>query len=101
MYVYVCIYMCIFIYTYVPRICGRKHICAKQASRCQLNEQALVCLFNIDIVDASRGCTFHCKMANKGLITVFFSNLFGLVPFSHFAAFKYNGLCTPSLRVSR
>jgi len=28
-------------------------------------EQALVCLCNREIVDASRGCTFHCKMANN------------------------------------
>jgi len=28
-------------------------------------EQALVCLSNREIVDASRGCTFHCKMANN------------------------------------
>ena len=27
-------------------------------------EQALVCLSNREIVDASRGCTFHCKVAN-------------------------------------
>jgi len=29
-----------------------------------LYEQALVCLCNRDIVDASRGRTFHCNMAN-------------------------------------
>jgi len=29
------------------------------------NEQALVCLSNREIDDASRGCTFHCKMANN------------------------------------
>jgi len=28
-------------------------------------EQALVCLSNREIVDASRGCTFHCNMANN------------------------------------
>ena len=33
-------------------------------------EQALVCLSNREIVDASRGCTFHCKMANNRLMTV-------------------------------
>jgi len=32
-------------------------------------EQALVCLSNREIVDASRGCTVHCKMANNRLIT--------------------------------
>ena len=44
-----------------------------------LYEQALVCLSNRETVDASRGRTFHCKMANKRLITVFFSNSFGLI----------------------
>ena len=39
------------------------------------NEQALVCLSNREIVDASRGRTFHCKMANNR----FFSNCFGLI----------------------
>jgi len=33
-------------------------------------EQAIVCLSNREIGDASRG-TFHCKMANNRLITVF------------------------------
>ena len=28
-------------------------------------EQALICLSNREIVDASRGRTFHCKMANN------------------------------------
>ena len=28
-------------------------------------EQALVCLSNREIVNASRGCTFHCKMAKS------------------------------------
>jgi len=36
-----------------------------------LDEQALVCLSNRYIVDASRGCTFHCKMANIGFIPIF------------------------------
>ena len=39
------------------------------------HEQALVCLSNREIVDASRGCTFHCKMANSR----FFSNCFGRI----------------------
>ena len=42
------------------------------------HEQALVCLSNREIVDASRGRIFHCKMANNRLITVFFSNCVGL-----------------------
>jgi len=37
-----------------------------------MHEQALGCLSNREIVDASRGRTFHCKMANNRLITVFF-----------------------------
>jgi len=37
-----------------------------------MNEQALVCLSNGEIVDASRGRTFHCKMANNRLLTVLF-----------------------------
>ena len=43
------------------------------------HEQALVCLSNREIVDASRWCTFHCKMAKNCLITVVFSNWFGLI----------------------
>ena len=35
------------------------------------DEQALVCLSNREIADASRRCTFHCKMANNRLIAVF------------------------------
>ena len=34
-------------------------------------KQALVS-FNRQLDDASRGCTFHCKMQNNCLITVFF-----------------------------
>jgi len=33
--------------------------------------QALVCLSNREIVDASRGRTFHCKMANNRVIAFF------------------------------
>jgi len=39
------------------------------------HEQALVCLSNREIVYASRGRTFHCKMANNR----FFTNRFGLI----------------------
>ena len=42
-------------------------------------EHALVCLSNREIVNASRGRTFHCKMANKRLRTVFLANWFGLI----------------------
>jgi len=31
----------------------------------EVYEQALVCLSDREIVDASRGRTFHCKMANN------------------------------------
>jgi len=31
----------------------------------QQYEQALVCLSNREIADASRWCTFHCKLANN------------------------------------
>jgi len=34
-------------------------------------EQALVCLSNKEIVDASRGCAFHCKMANNRVTVCF------------------------------
>ena len=33
-----------------------------------LTEQALVCLSNREIVDASRGRTFHCKIANRRIV---------------------------------
>jgi len=61
-------------------------------------EQALVCISNWDIVDASRGRTCHCKMANNRLITVVFV-LCRLNLFSHLASFNYNGLCPPNPRV--
>ena len=77
-YIYVCIHTHIYIYTEV-----RSH------------EQALVCLSNREIVDASRWCTFHCKIANNRVfLSLFWPNLF-----SHLAAFNYDGLCAPSLRV--
>jgi len=54
-----------------------------QLARCgfdnRSNEQALVFLSNREIVDASRGCTFHCKMANTRLTTAVFSNCVGLI----------------------
>ena len=59
------------------------------------NEQALVCLSNREIVDASRGRTFHCKMANNRFgFKLFWPNLF-----SHLAAFNSNGKCTTYHRV--
>jgi len=39
--------------------------------RIGLIEQALVCLSNREMADASRGRPFHCKMTNNRLITVF------------------------------
>ena len=57
----VCVCVCVCVCTYI------------------CNKQALVCLSNREMVDASRGCTFHCKMANNRLITVGFSNCVGLI----------------------
>ena len=42
-------------------------------------EQALVRRSNREIVDASRGRTFHCKIAKNRLRTVFFSNCVALI----------------------
>jgi len=42
-------------------------------------EQALVCLSNRKLVDASRGRKFPCTMANNGLITVVSFNCVGLI----------------------
>jgi len=36
-------------------------------------EQALICLSNREIVDASRGCTFHCKNGELSLNNRLFS----------------------------
>jgi len=45
----------------------------------EVYEQALICLSDREIVDASRGRTFHCKMANDRLFTCFCSNGVGLI----------------------
>ena len=88
MYVYIYIYIYIFIYipiyvsdsAAVCRVCvivqcappKKKKKCAWEAHVCVLTqsclvhyEQALVCLSNRDIFDASRGRTFHCKTAKN------------------------------------
>jgi len=44
---------------------GHERVNLKGERHQRVNEQALVRLFNREIVDASRGCTFHCKMANN------------------------------------
>ena len=49
--------MYIYIYTL-----ERRAACPSAAGQ---YEQALVCLSNREIVDASRGRTFHCKTANN------------------------------------
>jgi len=67
---------------------------------CDGHEQALVCLSNREIVDASRGCIFHCKMATYHSNQRFFLYFCGLIYLANLAVFKYNGLCTPSLQVS-
>ena len=59
------------------------------------NEQALVCLYNREMVDASRGRTFHCKMANNRFVLYWcWPNLF-----SHLAAFNSNRRSPPDPRV--
>jgi len=45
-------------------MCVRARVCQRRY------EQTLVCLSNREIVDASRGRTLHCKMANNRVITV-------------------------------
>ena len=65
-----------------------------------VNEQALVCLSNREMVDASRRRPFHCKMTNNRLKPFFFKLCRPNV-FSHLAAFNDNGLWFPSLHVSR
>ena len=52
------------------------------------HEQALVCHSNIEIVDASRWCTFNCKMANNCFISVFFTYCVGLI---------YSAISPPSI----
>ena len=42
-------------------------------------EQALVCLSNREMIDASRGRRLHRRMANNRLTTIFFSNYVGLI----------------------
>ena len=37
-----------------------------------MHAQALACLSNREVIDATKGRTFHCKMANNRQITVFF-----------------------------
>ena len=83
MYVYINIYLYLYLYLYMYTyiICKytytHTHIHMRQfatlcvvvrsgrTSGCVRYEQALVCLSNREIVDASRGRTFHCKMANN------------------------------------
>jgi len=61
--------------------------------------QALVFLSYREMVDASRGRTFCCKMANDN--NRFFFELCWPNLFSHLAGFNHNGLHTPSLHLSR
>ena len=92
-YVYVCGYIYIYIYTYM---CTHMYIISVFYVYLYLHldlvlhldidvyaffemrpsyEQTLVCLSNRETVDASRGWTSHCEMANNR----FFSNCFGLI----------------------
>ena len=80
--------------TCVHRRCISKHPTPRPVTRrirhLRTHEQALVCLSNREIIDASRGRTFHCKMANNR----FFHLSFRPNLFSHLPAFNYNGNCT-------
>jgi len=50
----------------MPILCkGQNRVGAQGVHLFRPYEQALVCLSNREIVDASRGRTFHCKMANN------------------------------------
>jgi len=73
MYIYAYIYIHIYIHAYHTQT-THTHI-YMISSDLALNEQALVCLSNRKLVDASRGRTFHYKMANN----VFFSDCVGLI----------------------
>ena len=63
-YVCVCVCLCVYICVYVCTYVGLTHS--------PDYKQALICLSNREMVDASRGRPFHCKMANDRSITVFF-----------------------------
>ena len=76
MCVCVFIYLCVCVYTHTHRYLSRNiatyllthmsiniHLCAR-AHVCE-DEQALVCLSNREIVDASSGRIFHCKIAKN------------------------------------
>jgi len=56
-YIYIHIYVCACISMYVYMLYLRIERL--------LHATALVCLSNREIVDASRGCTYHCKMADN------------------------------------
>jgi len=63
-------------------------------------EQALVCVSNREIVDASRGRTFNCEVAGNRFMAFLFLLCWPTLT-SHLAAFNLNGLWAPSPHVSR
>ena len=106
MYIHIGMYLCMYIYVCMLGLTAAASSSEKlspdeeEAPKTEESEtyaQALVCLSNREIVDASRWYTFRCKMANNR----FFFYLLWPNLFSHLASFNYNGLCTPSLHVSR
>ena len=64
MYVYIYVFLYAYMYTHA-------HAHARTQTNTILNEQALVCLSNRKLVNASRGRPLHYKMANNRSITVF------------------------------
>ena len=70
-YIYICIYQCRLaparaaLASGFPVPCDYCCCCYCCYYYYYCYEQALVCLSNREIVDASRGRIFHCKMANN------------------------------------
>ena len=65
-YIYKSTYMYLYLYPYMYiHISISISIYLHMNTHTHMYEQALVCLSNREIVDASRGRTFHCKMANN------------------------------------
>ena len=74
MCMYICVYMYLYIYIYIytdstrrqPRSMRVNPTSSRYFCRVHTNhEQALVCLFNRNIIDASTGRQFHSKIANN------------------------------------
>jgi len=70
-HIFLYLYLDIYIYIYIYIRNGRRDRKASRRRGALPNEQALVHLSNREIVDASRGRTFDCKMANNRFIAFF------------------------------